>query len=82
MTRQGDSRDDSSGTIEPFAHLGTPSIWPWRKGLRNLNRGTEQIYDEFLVAAAVTGDEAALARLVGLMHARRKIRALLEGELS
>jgi RNA polymerase sigma factor (sigma-70 family) len=35
-----------------------------------LNRETERIYDEFLVAAAVTGDRAALARLVARWQPR------------
>lgn len=33
-----------------------------------MNRETERIYDEFLVAAAVTGDQAALSRLVVRWH--------------
>ncbi len=35
-----------------------------------MNRESERIYDEFLVAAAVTGDQAALARLVARWHPR------------
>jgi RNA polymerase sigma factor (sigma-70 family) len=35
-----------------------------------VNRESERIYDEFLVAAAVTGDRAALSRLVARWHPR------------
>jgi RNA polymerase sigma factor (sigma-70 family) len=35
-----------------------------------VNRESERIYDEFLVAAAVTGDQAALARLVARWQPR------------
>lgn len=35
-----------------------------------MDRGSERIYDEFLVAAAVTGDQAALSRLVSRWHPR------------
>lgn len=35
-----------------------------------MNRETERIYDEFLVAAAVTGDQAALSRLVARWQPR------------
>jgi RNA polymerase sigma-70 factor (ECF subfamily) len=35
-----------------------------------VNRESERIYDEFLVAAAITGDHAALSRLVARWHPR------------
>lgn len=35
-----------------------------------MNRESERIYDEFLVAAAVTGDQAALSRLIARWHPR------------
>jgi RNA polymerase sigma-70 factor (ECF subfamily) len=35
-----------------------------------VNRDSERIYDEFLVAAAVTGDPAALSRPVARWHPR------------
>lgn len=35
-----------------------------------MNRESERIYDEFLVAAAVTGDQAALSRLVARWQPR------------
>lgn len=35
-----------------------------------MNRESERIYDEFLVAAAVTGDQAALSRLVARWNPR------------
>jgi RNA polymerase sigma factor (sigma-70 family) len=35
-----------------------------------VNREKERIYDEFLVAAALTGDQAALSRLVARWHPR------------
>lgn len=35
-----------------------------------MNRESERIYDEFLVAAAVTGDRVALSRLVARWHPR------------
>lgn len=35
-----------------------------------MNRDSERIYDEFLVAAAVTGDQPALSRLVARWHPR------------
>jgi len=64
-----------------------------------MSRESERIYDEYLVAASMTGDKQALSRLVArwhprllrhawrllgdpeLMHARRKVRAILEGEV-
>lgn len=35
-----------------------------------MNRESERIYDEYLVAAAMTGDRAALSRLVARWHPR------------
>ena len=35
-----------------------------------MNRHTERIYDEYLVSAALTGDQVALARLVARWHPR------------
>jgi len=35
-----------------------------------VNRASERIYDEFLVTAAVTGDQPALSRLVARWHPR------------
>lgn len=35
-----------------------------------MNRESERIYDQFLVAAALTGDRAALSRLVARWHPR------------
>ncbi len=35
-----------------------------------MNRASERIYDEFLVTAAVTGDQPALSRLVARWHPR------------
>lgn len=37
---------------------------------QSVNRESERIYDEFLVAAAVTGDRMALSRLVARWHPR------------
>ena len=56
--------------IEPDVHLGAPWYGNSRKDSHRVNRTSERIYDEYLVAMAQTGDRPALSRLVARWQPR------------